>query len=109
MPKKKRAPGRPTLKLPKKPDGGPAAHAIAKRLRELRLASGLNQARAAERIGIAQGPLSDLERGKYLPSLPTVAGIIRAFGLTWDQFLPPAELVAAEPEKPTKNAAKMAS
>lgn len=56
---------------------------IARRLKQLRLDQRprLSQREAAERIGITQGALSQLEAGEKLPSLPTLLGMQQAYNL----------------------------
>lgn len=62
--------------------------AVGRRIREQRISSGLQQRDLANRLGMAlQGPLSDIERGKHLPSVATLMKICRELGCTPNDIL----------------------
>ena len=58
-----------------------------KTARELR---GLKQSEAAERIGVSVDTLSNYERGKSYPDIPTLRRIEEVYGLSYNEliFLP---------------------
>mgnify|MGYP002401804796 FL=1 len=47
----------------------------------------INQVDFAERIGISQATLSELEQDKYKPSIDTVLSIVKAFGTNVEWLL----------------------
>jgi len=49
-------------------------------LREARLAAGMTQAEVAERAGVSQGAVAQLERPESNPTVETLDGILRATG-----------------------------
>lgn len=57
---------------------------LATRLRMERARTNETQEQAAERIGIHQTQLCDYERGKRVPSLPTLIKIADAYGTSLD-------------------------
>lgn len=63
------------------------AEAIGKRIMELRKANRLSQVNLAQRVGIRQAPLSNIEQGKCLPSTPVLIGIAQALGASVDTLL----------------------
>ncbi len=63
------------------------AEAIGKRITELRKANLLSQVALAERVGIRQAPLSNIEQGKCLPSTPVLIGLAQALGASVDEIL----------------------
>src|SRR6266487_4687012 len=65
-----------------------ALHALATKLRMLRLRQGLGQTDLARRLGLARrGYISNLETGRTLPSLELVVQIADLFGVTTDYLL----------------------
>lgn len=65
-------------------------------MRDLRLALGLSQIELAERAGVHQSSVSDLERGKALnPRFETVSAIAKALGVPAEELRSPG--AAAEP------------
>ena len=56
-------------------------------LRSARRRAGITQAELARRAGVQQSVISDYERGKRDPSLPTLARLVRATGLTLETRL----------------------
>lgn len=59
-------------------------------LRTAREINGLTQKEAAHRIGISVDSLSNYERGKNYPTVPTIRKIESLYGISYDQiiFLP---------------------
>ncbi len=49
---------------------------IGLRIKELKLSIGLGQIDFANKIGIKQSPLSQMESGKIFPSIDTISNII---------------------------------
>lgn len=51
---------------------------------------GLTQSEAAEKLGIGQDTVSNYERGKTYPDIPTLRKIEQLYGIPYDQliFLP---------------------
>jgi transcriptional regulator with XRE-family HTH domain len=79
------------------------------RLRELREGAGLNRQQLADKAGMSEGGIRDLEQGRRLPSWETVVAICEALGVSCDEFrkkpaadLPP--LQAGRPKKATPEA-----
>ncbi|MGJ1366013.1 helix-turn-helix domain-containing protein [Sphingobacterium spiritivorum] len=60
---------------------------IGDRIRFIRTSNKLNQADFADRIGIKQSPLSQIEHGKILPSLETLNEIRRVFNISLDWLI----------------------
>lgn len=81
---------------------------LGARLRTLRSKSGLQLAELAERAGITQAYLSDVERGRKLPTLVTLDALAAALGASpakllrgvypWGTDRPPAEPPTAPPD-----------
>ena len=81
---------------------------LGARLRQRRTRAGLQLADLAERAGVSQAQLSDVERGNKLPSLPTLDALATALGTTaaallrgvypWGSAQPPAEPPSAPPD-----------
>ena len=67
---------------------------IGKRIKEARKRIGLTQEKLAEKIGIAEVYLSEIERGIKLPSLSTFVDIINALEVSAD-FVLAGEIKAA--------------
>lgn len=55
---------------------------ILSRIRELREAKGWGQRELAERSGVSQSAISDIENGKRDPSIKTVKKVAIALGVT---------------------------
>ena len=87
--------------LPKTPAA--LARHLGRVAREARQRAALTQAEAAERIGLATEVYGRLERGKMLPSLPTLLRLCRALALDANPLLgfsssqPPAWLTLDAP------------
>src|SRR5215208_1070685 len=71
------------------------------RLRLLRAQQGLTLVEAAEKIGIGRDTLSELERGRRHPVMPTLSKIARGYGVQVDELLDleevPQEALSEEP------------
>lgn len=63
-------------------------------VKEWRHHRGLTQIQLSERVGIAQGSLSDLERGTYAYTQPVLEALAEALGTT------PASLIMRDPTQP---------
>lgn len=59
-------------------------------LRDLRMLRGMTQAEAAEKIGVSVDTLSNYERGKSWPDVPTIRKIEKLYDTSYDNiiFLP---------------------
>ena len=74
-------------------------HAVlAQLLRELRLAAGLTQTEAAERLGLTQTSISDFETGDRGLELLVVRDLVRIYCAGWLDFV--GELERRLPAKP---------
>lgn len=60
---------------------------IGQRIKKLRKSYLMSQAAFASLIGISQGTLSEIEKGKFRPSVETVIAISREFGVKTDWIL----------------------
>ena len=60
---------------------------IGLRIKELRNIKKLNQLDFADKIGIKQSPLSQMESGKILPSIETLSKIIRVFNISYSWLI----------------------
>ena len=70
-------------------------HAIRQAIIDARQQSGLTQKELSERIGIAQGDISKLERGNANPSIRTLQRLAAGMGMKLRlEFLPDAASVA---------------
>lgn len=63
------------------------AKQIGGKAREARLAAGLTQEDVAERVRLATEVYGRLERGRMLPSVPTLYRICHALGISSDEIL----------------------
>lgn len=63
------------------------ADAIGKRLKILRKNLNLTQKQFAASVGISQGNLSEMEKGKFLPSYDTLILIIKQYKISADWIL----------------------
>ena len=76
----------------------PLAITIGKALRKARESSGLTQEDAADRAGISAEFYARMERGRTLPSVPTLVRLAEALGVSADELLGrPAERRAGAP------------
>ncbi|MEK5282616.1 MULTISPECIES: helix-turn-helix domain-containing protein [Paenibacillus] len=60
---------------------------IGTNIKRLRKIHDLNQTDFANKIGVSQGSLSDLESGKSRPAIETVISICTVFGCSYEWFL----------------------
>ncbi|MGI8386591.1 helix-turn-helix domain-containing protein [Robertmurraya sp. P23] len=60
---------------------------IGERINQLRRALNMNQKQFSNVINISQGTLSDIERGKFNPSIETVISISNKFNVSTDWIL----------------------
>ena len=60
---------------------------LGARIRELRSQAGLTLPEFADRMGMTKSQLSDLERGRKLPTLPTLTTVATGLGLTASELL----------------------
>jgi putative transcriptional regulator len=63
---------------------------MAMTLKAARINAGLNQQKAAKMLGINVSTLSNYERAKSFPDVPTIKKIEKVYGVTYDDiiFLP---------------------
>jgi len=61
--------------------------AISERIREIRRRRGLTQAELAERLGVQQKKISDIERGRTLPNPEFLIAVRERMGVTIDWLL----------------------
>jgi len=62
-------------------------HAVGASIRELRRRAHLSQGELAHRLGMRQGPVSNLEQGKNLPSAQVLVRLASILNATTDQIL----------------------
>lgn len=60
---------------------------VGDRIKRRRKAAGLTQEALAEQIGLSKNHLSNIERGRYLPTIETLLMICDALGQTPDYYL----------------------
>lgn len=60
---------------------------VGDRIKRRRKAAGLTQEALAEQIGLSKNHLSNIERGRYLPTIETMLMICDALGQTPDYYL----------------------
>jgi transcriptional regulator with XRE-family HTH domain len=60
---------------------------LAERLRVLRARRGLTLIEAAEKAGVGRDTLSDIERGRRHPVMPTLAKIAKGYGVPVEDLL----------------------
>ena len=60
---------------------------LAERLRVLRAQRGLTLIEAAEKAGVGRDTLSDIERGRRYPVMPTLAKIAKGYGVPVEDLL----------------------
>lgn len=77
---------------------------FAKRLREMRMQAGLSQVDLAERAGITQGQVSNLEKEVAAPVWATVVKLAEALGCSCQDFLtePGKEIESPKRGRPAK-------
>lgn len=63
------------------------AQLMGLRLKQKRKAQGLRQRELAARLGLSDNHISNIERGKYLPSLPCLLRLCDVLGETPDYYL----------------------
>ena len=56
------------------------------RIKELRVARGMDQAQLAELVGVRRETIGRLENGQYNPSLKLAMDIVKVFGLTVEEI-----------------------
>ncbi len=71
---------------------------LAERLRVLRARRGMTLIEAAAQAGVGRDTLSDLERGRRRPSMPTLAKIADGYGVLVDDLLEGLALAGASPK-----------
>ncbi len=69
---------------------------IGARVRALRSARRLTQARLAQELHVTQGRLSDLERGKASFTAEQFLAILRIFNVPASEFVPPSESIESD-------------
>lgn len=79
---------------------------IGLRIKELRNVKKLNQLDFADKIGIKQSPLSQMESGKILPSIETLSKIIRVFNISYSWLIDGEGDMFLEETKSAKNVIK---
>lgn len=84
------------------------AKKIGQAARVVRVSLGLTQAEAAERIGISNEFYARIERGKTLPSVPTLSRMADSLGITVDALFgrSGASKITLEPKRPSTGTAK---
>ena len=70
---------------------------FAIRLKELRTAAGLTQGELAEKAGLSQAAISDIEQGRRAPLWETGIALVKALGVGCDVFLEEAAPAAPSP------------
>lgn len=65
--------------------------AVGVELREERERAGLSRPRLAERAGVSEGFIADLENGKESPAFFRVAGVAEALGVSFSDVVRRAE------------------
>jgi transcriptional regulator with XRE-family HTH domain len=72
---------------------------VGEKIRELRQARGWSQQNLAERVGVVQSAISQIERGTAGPTLGTLFDIARVLGVMPAALLELDEFAATIPEK----------
>lgn len=70
---------------------------IGQTIRELRRRAHISQGELARRLGMRQGPVCNLERGKHLPSAQALVRLASILNVTTDQILRPGAYASPEP------------
>lgn len=60
---------------------------VGNRIKRRRKAAGLTQEALTEQIGLSKNHLSNIERGRYLPTIETMLMVCDALGQTPDYYL----------------------
>lgn len=68
---------------------------FCQKLRAIRKAKGLTQEQMAERMGMSQPAYSDLENGRFCPTISTIERAALALGIAADVLLSAEKFVAA--------------
>jgi transcriptional regulator with XRE-family HTH domain len=76
-------------------DGYIISGSLAERLRVLRAQRGMTLVEAAEQVGVGRDTLSDLERGRRHPVMPTLAKIAQGYGVPVEDLLEEPTLAGA--------------
>jgi transcriptional regulator with XRE-family HTH domain len=76
-------------------DGYIISGSLAERLRVLRAQRGMTLVEAAEQAGVGRDTLSDLERGRRHPVMPTLAKIAQGYGVPVEDLLEEPALAGA--------------
>ena len=63
-----------------------ARYLIARRIKELRAANGVTQARFALMVGLNRSYLADIEKGNRNFGIDTLDKIVSGFGLSYQEF-----------------------
>ncbi|MGD0088982.1 MAG: helix-turn-helix transcriptional regulator [Planctomycetota bacterium] len=71
--------------------GAAEAYAIGERVREARLRLGLRQDDLSNATGIARPNIARIEYGKHTPSVPSLAKIAKALGVSVQSLLAPVQ------------------
>ena len=76
---------------------------IGKRIKELRIASGLTQKELAVKLSIGQATISEWEQGKYEPTASALRQLAIFFDISADYLLEIKEYDGTERKTTTKN------
>jgi putative transcriptional regulator len=80
---------------------------FAEKLKELRSAAGLTQAKLAELSGSSLGAIRDYEQGNRIPLLPAAVKLAHALGTTCEAFADCEDVMPRpEPKKPARRKRK---
>jgi transcriptional regulator with XRE-family HTH domain len=74
---------------------------FGRRLKELRVAQGLNQTQFAKQVNLTQAAISQFEDGKRIPSSSALQKIAIGLGLTLDGLIGSVEEASTDSEKDT--------
>ena len=80
---------------------------LAERLRVLRAQRGMTLVEAAEQTGVGRDTLSDLERGRRHPVMPTLAKIAQGYGVPVEDLLEEPALVGKDEAPPLSGPANV--
>lgn len=75
-------------------------HIVGENIRELRRRAHLSQGELARRLGMRQGPVSNLEHGKNFPSAQVLLRLAAILNTTTDRILRPGRYIDAEEAEP---------
>ncbi len=76
---------------------------LGKRLRECRISRGSTMKEYAEKYGISERYLADLERGKKAPKLDTLVRISNSIGVSPEYLLQDSLLLEEDPSREIRN------